>query len=188
MSLLLLIINLLLHASFIWGRFAVFRVGDRLPEGAKLIQITSVPCIVLDALLIAGRTGDHSILDPLAIALALLSGVLFAWAVLTTGLRRLTAVFSEDLPAELIVSGPFRFVRNPFYLAYVLAYLQALVAARSWWAACPLVVMAFLYYRAALFEERKFLRGDLALQYRRYAATTGRFLPMFIPRARTTSN
>jgi protein-S-isoprenylcysteine O-methyltransferase Ste14 len=124
------------------------------------------------------------VLDPLAVAVCGISGVVFAWAVRTTGRQRLTAVFSDDLPGELIASGPFRYIRNPFYAAYLLVYVQALVASRSWWAVLPLAWMACLYYRAALLEEKKFLRSNLALQYRQYSATTGRFLPMLISRSR----
>ena len=184
MTLLLLMLNLLLHSAFIWGRFAVFRVGDQSPSGARLFQVSVVVCILFDAVLIARRSGGHSPFDPLAIAVSAISGVLFAWAVRAVGLQRLTAVFSEDPPAELIVTGPFRFVRNPFYLSYLLVYLQALVASRSVWAVLPLALMGWLYYRAAIFEEKKFLRSSLAAQYRRYAATTGRFLPWLVLRPR----
>lgn len=182
MTTVLLTLNLLLHSAFIWGRFAVFRIGDRLPPGAKLVQISALVCILFDAVLIVRRSGGHIALDPLAVAVCGISGVVFVWAVRTTGLQRLTAVFSDDLPGELIASGPFRYIRNPFYAAYLLVYVQALVASRSWWAVLPLGGMGCLYYRAALLEEKKFLRSCLASQYRRYIATTGRFLPMLVPR------
>src|SRR5689334_15056133 len=106
MTLLLLTANLLLHSAFIWGRFAVFRIGDRLSPGAKVVQISALICILFDAVLIAGRAGRHAVLDGLAIGIAVMSGVLFAWAVCTTGLQRLTAVFSDDSPVELVLSGP----------------------------------------------------------------------------------
>jgi protein-S-isoprenylcysteine O-methyltransferase Ste14 len=183
MTTLLLVLNLLLHSAFIWGRFVVFRLGDRLSFGAKLVQTSALLCILLDAVLIARRSGGHSLLDPLAVALSAISCVVFAWAVRTTGLQRLTAVFSEDLPRELIVSGPFRFVRNPFYAAYLLVYAQAVFASRSWWAALPLAVMGSIYFNAALLEEKKFLSSRLATQYRCYTATTGRFLPILFSRS-----
>jgi protein-S-isoprenylcysteine O-methyltransferase Ste14 len=184
MTTLLLTLNLLLHSAFIWGRFAVFRIGDRHPPGAKLVQVSALVCLLFDIVLIARRSGGHSALDPLAVAVCCISGVVFAWAVRTTGLRRLSAVFSGDLPGELIASGPFRYIRNPFYAAYLLVYVQALLASRSWWGALPLALMGSIYYRAALLEEKKFLRSSLASQYRRYIATTGRFLPMLVPLSR----
>jgi protein-S-isoprenylcysteine O-methyltransferase Ste14 len=179
MTFTLLTLNLLLHSAFIWGRFAVFRVNDRFSSGA-LVQTSALLCIFLDAVLILRRTGSNNSLDPLAIAVSAISGILFVWAVRTTGLKRLSAIFSEDLPAEIVVAGPFRFVRNPFYLAYLLAYFQALIASRSWWAACPIAVMGSLYLRAALLEEEKFQGSPLAPQYLRYRGTTGRFLPRFV--------
>jgi protein-S-isoprenylcysteine O-methyltransferase Ste14 len=192
MTSLLLTANLLLHSAFIWGRFAVFRLGDRLSPGAKLIQICALLSMLFDAVLITGRAGSNAVLDCLAMGISAVSGVLFVWAVRTTGLQRLTAIFSHDAPVELIVAGPFRFVRNPFYLAYLLVYLQALVASRSFWAALPLVGMGALYHRAAIVEEKKFLCSCLASQYRGYIAKTGRFLPMFglssRPRVRQSIN
>jgi len=184
MTTVLLTLNLLLHSAFIWGRFAVFRIGDRLPPGAKLVQTSALVCILFDAVLIMCRTGSHSAFDPLAVVVSGMSGILFLWAIRTTGLQRLTAVFSDDLPGELIASGPFRYIRNPFYAAYLLVYAQAFVASRTWWAVLPLAWMGCLYYRAALLEEKKFLRSNLASQYRPYLATTGRFLPMLLPRSR----
>jgi protein-S-isoprenylcysteine O-methyltransferase Ste14 len=185
MTPLLLTLNVLLHPAFIWGRFAVFSVADRPPAGAQLVQISALLGILLDAVLIASRGGSHLGLDSLAIAVSAASGFLFIWAVRTVGLQRLTAVFSDDAPVELIVSGPFRFVRNPFYLSYLLVYAQALVGSRSWWAALPLLGMACIYYRAALLEEKKFLGSRLAMEYRRYTATAGRFLPVLFPRSRS---
>jgi protein-S-isoprenylcysteine O-methyltransferase Ste14 len=180
MSALLLSLNLALHLAFIWARFVVFRVEDRAPAGAQLVQFSAVFGILFDAVLIASRGGPHFAFDPLAIAAGAVSGLIFIWAVRTVGLQRLTAVFSKDAPDELIVSGPFRFVRNPFYLSYMMVYLQALVASRSWWAALPLAGMGWLYYRAALVEENKFLSSHLASEYRLYAARTGRFVPMLV--------
>ena len=121
-------------------------------------------------------------LDLLAVACAVLSGAVFAWGVATIRCGRLTAAFSDDIPAELITSGPFRFVRNPFYVSYLLAYLQAVLASQSPWSMLPLLGMWCIYRRAAELEEQKFERSHLAKTYRRYAVFTGRFLPLRVLR------
>ena len=127
--------------------------------------------------LIATRGGPQLGLDIVAILLAVSSAGLFAWGVATVDRGRLTAAFSQDVPTELITAGPFRHIRHPFYLSYLLVYVQGGAASRSGWAIIPFLWMAALYVRAALLEERKFLDSALAAEYRRYAARTARFIP-----------
>jgi len=177
MKWLLLALNLSLHAAFIWGRNAVFRVDGRPPRGVRIIEFSAALSLIAGGTLIVRRPAVFLPLDLLAVACAVLSGALFAWGVATTRCGQLTAAFSEDAPAELITSGPFRFVRNPFYVSYLLAYLQAVLASRSPWSLLPLLGMWCIYRRAAALEEQKFRRSYLAKTYSRYAACTGRFLP-----------
>ena len=40
-------------------------------------------------------------------------------------------------------------MRNPFYVSYLLAYLQAVLASQSPWAMLPLLGMWCIYRRAA---------------------------------------
>lgn len=172
-----LLLNVGLHGLFIWGRYAVFRIDGRTPRGARLIEVAAVASILAGLLLIGLRDGPDDVFDPMAAAVAGLSGGLFLWAVRTVYRDRLTAAFSDDLPRELIAAGPYRWVRNPFYLSYLLAYVHAAVASRSPWAVVPLLLMAGIYGTAAVLEERKFACSDFAEAYRAYARRTGRFLP-----------
>jgi protein-S-isoprenylcysteine O-methyltransferase Ste14 len=170
-------LNAGLHALFIWARYAVFRIDGRTPRGARLIEVAAVASLLTGLVLIGLRDGADVVFDPVAVAAAGLSGGLFAWGVVTVKRNRLTAAFSDDSPAELITAGPFRWVRNPFYLSYLLAYLHAALASRSPWALLPLGLMAGIYGTAAVLEERKFARSPLADTYRAYARRTGRFVP-----------
>jgi protein-S-isoprenylcysteine O-methyltransferase Ste14 len=175
MTWVLLALNVLLHALFIWGRFGVFRIDGKPPRGVRVIEVSAVSCILVGLATIALRDGPDVWCDAASAAVAVLSGGLFSWATLKR--NRLTAAFSDDTPAELITAGPFRWVRNPFYLSYLLAYTQALLAARSGWAVLPLAWMGVVYGTAVWREERKFLRSELADEYREYARRTGRFIP-----------
>jgi protein-S-isoprenylcysteine O-methyltransferase Ste14 len=177
MTWVLLAFNVLLHALFIWGRFGVFRIDGKPPRGVRVVEVSAVSCILVGLAAIALRDGPDVWLDTASAAVAVLSGGLFVWGAATVKRNRLTAVFTDDTPAELITAGPFRWVRNPFYLSYLLAYTQALLAARSWWAVLPLAWMGVVYGTAVWLEERKFLRSPLADSYRRYSRRTGRFIP-----------
>jgi len=166
------------NAAFIWGRYRVFRVGNRTPAGVRLIEASASASILVGSGLIVTRDGFSPGLDLLAVILAISSAALFAWGVATVRRGRLTAAFSTDAPAELITDGPFRYVRHPFYVSYLVCHLQAVLLSRSGWALLPLLWMAGIYIRAALLEERKFLNGPLADEYHQYAAKTGRFIPI----------
>lgn len=182
MKWLLLALNLSLHAAFIWGRYTVFRVDGPPPRGVRIIEFSAALSLIAGGTLIVLRPAVSLPLDLLAVPCAVLSGAVFAWGVATIRCGRLTAAFSDDAPSELITSGPFRFVRNPFYASYLLAYLQAVLASHSPWAILPLLGMWCIYRRAAGLEEQKFRRSHLAETYRHYAACTGRFLPLRVVR------
>ena len=169
--------NLGCHAVFVWGRYKVFRIDNRTPAGVRLIEASAAGSILVGLGLIVSRDGPRLELDASAIVLAVISTALFAWGVAVVHRGHLTAAFSDDVPAELITAGPFRYIRHPFYVSYLLSYLQAVIVSRSGWAILPLLWMAGIYVRAALLEERKFLKSPLANEYCRYAACTGRFVP-----------
>lgn len=103
---------------------------------------------------------------------------LFWWALATHGRRRRPAfAFVPVAPACLVRGGPYRLVRHPIYTAYLLAWLAGAVAVGLPWLLLAVVLMGALYYRAARQEERSFLAGPLAPQYREYHQRTGMFLP-----------
>ncbi len=76
----------------------------------------------------------------------------------------------------LVTSGPYRFVRHPFYDAAALYFLAISLVAANWFLglACALV-FALIVVRTRREEDRLLARfGD---DYRRYTEQTGRFLP-----------
>lgn len=173
----LLTAYLALHTAFTWGRFDIFRIDGPTPRGVRAIEISAAASIMVGGALIAVRPAGNLMLDCLGLALAALSAGMFAWAAATIGHKQLTAAFSQDLPQSLITRGPFRHVRNPFYVSYIIAHAIPLFASRSPWALPGLCVMTAIYVRAALQEERKFLGSALAQDWQAYRRATGRFLP-----------
>jgi protein-S-isoprenylcysteine O-methyltransferase Ste14 len=74
--------------------------------------------------------------------------------------------------------GPYRFTRNPFYLANLLAEVGLLcIIGRLWVAAIYIPIWAWVYRRTILQEERKLheLCGDV---YVRYCSQVPRFFPV----------
>lgn len=127
-------------------------------------------------------------LDTLAMAAAMVlyagSLSLYWWTLLTVRGHHLTFAYTKDTPTFLIETGPYRYIRHPFYTAYTMCYLAAPVALLAWWLLPTAVFMFFAYRQSAIMEEGKFARSDLQAVYSDYARRTGRFLPRVFPRSR----
>lgn len=89
----------------------------------------------------------------------------------------------DPRPAGLVTSGPFRWIRHPFYVAYWLGFLAAPVATASLVLAIPTAVYTVVFVVAARQEEALLLTSSLGDQYREYAERTGMFVP-FLGRLR----
>jgi protein-S-isoprenylcysteine O-methyltransferase Ste14 len=113
----------------------------------------------------------------IGIGLLILSQLLFRAAVNATSEYKLSLAFSSDMPSSLNKSGPYRYIRHPFYTAYSLTWFAVVVASAHIAAVGALLVMAAFYFTAAWREERKFLRSPLADAYRDYQRFTGMFFP-----------
>jgi hypothetical protein len=114
-------------------------------------------------LLLVGRWGEPR-LSGLA---PILAGILL----------RLWALGHLEKDLRLTTSGPYRYVRNPLYLANLLLASGAGVMVAGWWLAALLVVlMAAAFHRTALSEE-KALAKQFGEQYLRYCRATPRWLP-----------
>lgn len=113
-----------------------------------------------------------------AIAMYLLALSVFLSAIEAARRTRLQRSFVDHpLPDRLITDGPFRWVRHPFCTGYLLAALAAPVAIQHpamWLVAVPLVMLSI---SAAFREERIWLAGPRADEYRDYQRRTGMFVP-----------
>lgn len=86
-----------------------------------------------------------------------------------------------DPPRNLVIRGPYRYVRNPMYLSVTLIVLGEVLLTRSrgllafwalWFAAVNLFVLAY---------EEPTLRSQFGAGYERYSAAVGRWLPRLQP-------
>jgi protein-S-isoprenylcysteine O-methyltransferase Ste14 len=166
-------LGLACFAAFSWAVKRHFRATDAMPPGMKLIGASSLLGF-LDFLWQLRHGAEAWPVVALLFGLALW---LFGWTVGTTRAFPPTLAFDTDSPDILFCHGPYRYVRHPFYLSYMLFWIGTAigVATPSAWAV-PLV-MGTLYYRAALREEQKFARSGLAPDYDAYRRQAGMFLP-----------
>lgn len=82
-----------------------------------------------------------------------------------------------DPPHELVIVGPYRFVRNPMYVAGLIALLGWII----WSPSLPLIVAPFLFFIAAhLFVigyEEPTLKKKFGAVYEEYCKRVPRWIP-----------
>lgn len=100
---------------------------------------------------------------------------LFAWAAVT--LRRHGTTILPDKAADVLVTdGPFRFRRNPIYVAHVLMLLGIAEATHNiWFVILAVLYIPFVTWLAVLPEERH-LEARFGDAYRAYKARTRRWI------------
>ena len=162
-------------ACFAWGTLRHFVRKDSESQGTWVISLLSL-----------GGFGFfiwRVLYEPLSSSwmlgcfLFVASAGLWGWALAATRATPPTLAFTGDEPRLVLNTGPYRWVRHPFYSAYLLFWTGTAVATpgMSGWAA--VLVLGAVYFAAARHEEGKFARSVLAARYADYASCTGMFLP-----------
>lgn len=115
----------------------------------------------------------------LGFALASAGALLALWCVLTLALVGTGTPAPFDPPRRLVVSGPYRLLRNPMYLGASLALTGASVLYQS----VSLLAYAVLFFTAShllvLGYEEPTLSRVFGADYHEYRARVRRWLPRF---------
>ena len=76
-----------------------------------------------------------------------------------------------------MTAGPYRFVRHPFYVSYIVFWAGWSLAIWSVIVLFPFAILIVIYVFAARMEERLFAGTQMADQYAAYRQRTGFFWP-----------
>ena len=126
--------------------------------------------------------GSHSAIrwNSLAILAALplvLGAVILFWCIWDFAISGRGTLAPVDPPKDLVVSGLYRYVRNPMYIGVLMVLLGETWLFHSW----ALLVYAVGYFAFAqafvLFYEEPTLRRKFGGSYARYCETVNRWLP-----------
>jgi len=123
-----------------------------LPGGAAVNETIAVPLACASIALIAYTIGTHRV--PLAL-----------WHQ------------DDDAPRSIVTYGAYRYVRHPFYCAFLLALTGTVIACPHPGTILCLVYTALMLHYTASKEEHKLSNSEFGDEYRCYLAHTGRFLP-----------
>jgi len=160
---------------------------DRWQEGAWILfglRLSGVPCFVggIVWMIDSRRMAWSAIPIPVwlrwaGVALFGCTGLLVWWTFQNLG-KNLTDTVVTRRDSSLVTSGPYRFVRHPFYLAFLLGITgvgMAMANGFIWLAG--LVPFGFLVVRTRI-EEAKLVER-FGIEYEDYIRRVGQFFPRF---------
>jgi protein-S-isoprenylcysteine O-methyltransferase Ste14 len=155
-------------------------------DRADTAQVVALPPVLfLGALALAAllEVALPMPLLPLPPATGFGLGVLFVLgglALLILGARRFRAAGTNIPPTlpttALVVTGPYRWSRNPLYLALISVYVGLGLAARSSWALLLAVPLVILIHYGVVRREEVYLERKFGADYRAYRARVRRWL------------
>jgi protein-S-isoprenylcysteine O-methyltransferase Ste14 len=112
---------------------------------------------------------------PLGIALVVAAVLLFGYS------AQLFRAAGTPVPARkpttaIVKTGPYRFSRNPIYLAFSLLQLGLAVWVGSWWLVATLAGAVAIVNYVVIPREERYLEARFGTEYRDYKATVRRWL------------
>lgn len=114
-------------------------------------------------------------LVPLAYLNASVALVLGVWA-LVEFRRAKTPANPMKLTTALITTGPYRFSRNPMYLAMVLAMVSVGLVIPNWWMVLLSIPIVWVLTRFDIRPEERYLADKFAEAYTDYARRVRRWI------------
>ena len=121
------------------------------------------------------------------IALLALGGAIYAWCVWDFATFGRGTPAPIDEPKKLVVRGLYRFVRNPMYLGVLTTILGWAALFQSMALLRYAAFVALIFHLVVLLYEEPHLRRVFGVDYERYRASTGRWLPRLRPPAEAKS-
>jgi len=109
-------------------------------------------------------------------ALLLILGILLAAWGRNTMHQRNTSPNPALSAATLVTTGPFRFSRNPLYIASTLAYLGIVILTNALWTLVTLVPILLIVHYGIVRGEERYLQTQFGDAYREYCARVRRYI------------
>jgi len=104
---------------------------------------------------------------------------LYEWSRHTIRGRHFGLGWGNYVPEELCESGPYRWVRHPIYLSYILTFGAVLIALPHWLTLASFIGNAMLFLYTVRHDEKNIAGSTIAAEYAAYRRRTGMFWPRF---------
>jgi protein-S-isoprenylcysteine O-methyltransferase Ste14 len=186
----LLIFSALLAVSFFCiGLTSYFERRSDQPAWVRLVHNTGMLLSLLHLAGVVIFKPRSEVFAAVGVGMYTIAVLLFLSAIeaaTRSRLRLQRSFIDAPLPERLLTEGPYRWIRHPFYLGYIIGAMAPAVAiGHPALIAIAGLMMAFTL-TAAFREERVWLSSPRADAYREYSSRTGMFFPM-LTRSRRSS-
>ena len=103
-------------------------------------------------------------------------GVALTLSGFATFFRARTAIVPHRSASRLVVSGPYRFTRNPMYTGLTIAYVGASLLLGTAWPVILLPIVLLIVVRFVIQREERYLLDAFGSEYAAYCARVGRWV------------
>lgn len=114
-------------------------------------------------------------LQLIALGLCVFGIALGGWGLLTF-FRARTAIIPDRPASRLVVTGPYRFSRNPMYVALTVLYIGLSALTDSWWPLVFLPVVLTALWFLVIRREERYLAAAFSEEYAAYCRRVRRWL------------
>ena len=123
------------------------------------------------------RPASFGAIELLGILIGIAGAALAIWCILTFAVIGRGTPAPFDPPRQLVVAGPYRYVRNPMYIGAGLALLGAAIFYRSGALALYTGLFLIITHLFVLLYEEPALTQTFGAAYQQYRTTVRRWLP-----------
>ncbi len=117
----------------------------------------------------------QSILNPIGYTVIILSFLLFG-LVLREFSKSNTSIDHRKPTTEVIVSGPFRYSRNPVYVSLTMLVIGIAIVADSIWVIVTAVPSVLIIHYFVILKEETYLLDKFGDEYQQYMRTVRRWI------------
>jgi protein-S-isoprenylcysteine O-methyltransferase Ste14 len=150
---------------------------------SRMGQFMGLRIGVFVILVLVGRSGvfkghhaivSNPILQGVGVVLFVIGLALALWARAYLG-RNWGTPMSEKLDAELVTTGPYRYIRNPIYSGLILAAIGTTLAVSWYWLVAVVCMGAYFIYSATV--EERIMARLFPNEYPAYKRSTKMLIP-----------
>jgi len=164
--------------SFSWAVIAVFqKPNEKMPTKMYILGILSNLFFFGQLALLFKQNDQNLGIAIIGLLLLSLSLGLFWSAVPYAKSIQLGIAFAKKTSPKILMEGPYKFIRHPFYTSYLMFWFAAFLVIQSYCLLISVVVMAWFYFSAINEEETMLLNSEMGELYKSYRLKTGAILP-----------
>ena len=146
---------------------------------SQYFGILEHPMVIADSVFYTWMSSIGSVLSAISIGLI----------AMTMGSHRIPLALwhqnpQDDAPSTIVTWGSYKYIRHPFYTAFILAFIACILIAPHWSILILGIYTMVMLNHTASKEERRLCNeeGQFGQEYREYMKHTGRFFPKFTAR------